>query len=125
MITRRRLSTLFAGALGAGALGACNKRRLPPGHISLWFSYGGRNRKVLLELVEQFHREQDRVRVVPTFQGDYFEGLTKLRTGLFVDAAPTVTHVIGEALPYLAEAGVLEPLHDLGEDVVDDRSDAL
>jgi sn-glycerol 3-phosphate transport system substrate-binding protein len=125
MLTRRQLGTATCGALAAGLLGSCDKRRLPPGHISLWFSYGGRNRKVLLDLVAQFHREQRAVRVVPTFQGDYFEGLTKLRTGLFIDAAPTLTHVIGEALPYLAEAGVLEPLDDLGAEVISDLVPAL
>jgi sn-glycerol 3-phosphate transport system substrate-binding protein len=125
MLTRRTLSGLFAGALGAAAAGGCKPERLPPGHISLWFSYGGRNRKVLLELVKQFHREQHAVRVLPTFQGDYFEGLTKLRTGLFIEQAPTVTHVIGEALPYLAEAQVLEPLEDVGSEVLDDLVPAL
>jgi sn-glycerol 3-phosphate transport system substrate-binding protein len=118
---RRQILTAAAALVAAG----CGRRRPPPGHISLWFSYGGNNRKVLLALVERFHRAQTAVRVVPTFQGDYFEGLVKLRTGLFVGSVPTVTHVVGEVLPYLAEAGVLAPLEGVGADVLADLDPAL
>jgi sn-glycerol 3-phosphate transport system substrate-binding protein len=44
------------------------------------------------------------------FQGDYFEGLAKLRTALAAGAAPPLSHVVGEVVPYLAASGVLEPL---------------
>jgi sn-glycerol 3-phosphate transport system substrate-binding protein len=107
----RRRELLAALASG---LAGCGRREPRRGEISLWFTYGGNNRKVLLSLVERFHREQSAVRVHATFQGDYFEGLTKLRTGMFVGSTPTVSHVVGEVVPYLAEAGVLEPLDDVG-----------
>src|SRR5690606_6844607 len=68
-------------------------------------------------------REQSAVRVHATFQGDYFEGLTKLRTGMFVGSTPTLSHVVGEVVPYLAEAGALEPLDDIG--ALDDLDPAL
>ncbi len=110
-------------ALGLAAAG-CSRPR-GPGDITLWFSYGGNNRKVLLSLIEQFHREQSAVRVHATFQGDYFEGLIKLRTGIFVGSTPTVTHVVGEVVPYLAEADVLEPLDGIGRAVKDDLVPAL
>jgi sn-glycerol 3-phosphate transport system substrate-binding protein len=76
----------------------------------LWFSYGGKNREVLLELVARFNESQARVLVRPTYQGDYFEALAKVRTALAAGVAPALTHVVGEVVPYLAEAGVLEPL---------------
>src|SRR5262249_49871858 len=41
-----------------------------------------------------------------------FEALAKLRTAIAAGAAPTFSHVVGEVLPYLARAGVLEPLDD-------------
>jgi sn-glycerol 3-phosphate transport system substrate-binding protein len=88
--------------------------------VDLWFSYGGNNRKVLLELCDAFHRAQSEVRVRPIFQGDYFEGLVKLRTGLFVGSVPTITHVVGEVIPYLYDAHVLEPLDGIGQEVIDD-----
>lgn len=78
--------------------------------VSLWFAYGGKNREELLALVDLWNASQGDARVVPTYQGDYFESLAKLRTAMAARAAPALTHVIGEVLPYLAEAGVLEPL---------------
>jgi sn-glycerol 3-phosphate transport system substrate-binding protein len=107
------------------ALSACAPRRPPAGEITLWFSYGGKNRQVLLELVDAFHREQAAVRVTPVFQGDYFEGLVKLRTGLFVGSYPTLSHVVGEVLPYLEEAGSLGPLDGVGAEVTGDLVPAL
>ncbi|MCA9625547.1 MAG: twin-arginine translocation signal domain-containing protein, partial [Myxococcales bacterium] len=102
--SRRRF---LAGLAAAFAAAGCGRRPPEPGTIRLWFTYGGNNRKVLLGLVDRFHREQSAVRVEATFQGDYFEGLIKLRTGLFIDAVPTVSHVVGEVVPYLAAAGAL------------------
>jgi sn-glycerol 3-phosphate transport system substrate-binding protein len=114
-----------AVALGTLSLAAWGRASRRPGEIDLWFSYGGNNRKVLLELVDAFHRAQDEVRVRAIFQGDYYEGLVKLRTGLFVGSIPTVTHVVGEVLPYLAQADVLEPLDAIGEEVTADLVPAL
>lgn len=96
----------------AVAAQACGPARRRDGRVeaSLWFSYGGKNREVLVELVAKFNAAQSRYWVTPTYQGDYFEALAKLRTSIAAKAAPTFTHVVGEVLPYLAEAGVLEPL---------------
>ncbi|MFT3773379.1 MAG: extracellular solute-binding protein [Minicystis sp.] len=111
----RALAGSFAAALAAGP-SACAPRA-EDGRVtaSLWFAYGGKNREVLLSLIEQFHASQDRFRIHATYQGDYFEALAKLRTAIAARAAPTLTHVIGEVLPYLAEAGVLEPLDSFGD----------
>lgn len=111
---RRRTLLGLAGAALAGCRSSRNEAAVP-----LWYTYGGRNRKVLLELVERFEQEHPGTRLAPTFQGDYFEGLVKLRTGLFVGSVPAITHVVGEVIPYLARAGALLPL-DLDDDVVAD-----
>ena len=78
--------------------------------VTLWFAYGGKNRAELLALVDLFNASQRDVRVVATYQGEYFEALAKLRTALAARAAPALTHVVGEVVPYLAEAGVLVAL---------------
>lgn len=101
----------FGAGVGALLLG-CDDRRIPPGRsgASLWFTYGGRNRQVLEKLVDAFNAAQSEHFVHAVFQGDYFEGLAKLRTAAAARAGPSLSHVIGEVVPYLAEAGVLEPL---------------
>jgi sn-glycerol 3-phosphate transport system substrate-binding protein len=106
----RALAAGLAAALAGSGPGCA--RRAPDGRIaaSLWFAYGGKNREVLLSLVDRFHAEQGRYRIDAVYQGDYFEALAKLRTALAARAAPALTHVVGEVVPYLAEAGVLEPL---------------
>ncbi len=78
--------------------------------VRLWFTLGGRNREVLLEIVRRFHASQDDVRVEPVYQGDYFESLAKLRTAIAAKSAPGLSHVVAEVVPYLARAGALEKL---------------
>jgi sn-glycerol 3-phosphate transport system substrate-binding protein len=114
---QRRAFLLSTAALSAGVGGGiagCAESDAPPGRIVVpfWFTYGGRNRATLSTLVARFNRAQHDVWVRAIFQGDYFEGLAKLRTALAAGAAPPLSHVVGEVVPYLAEAGVLEPLDD-------------
>ncbi len=87
----------------------------PSTGVSLWYSYGGKNREALLALVARFNAEHPEHALTPVYQGDYFELLAKLRTALHAGAGPAVTHVIAEVLPYLAEAGVLESLDEQPE----------
>lgn len=112
----RRAFLASAAAVSGGALG-CATEQAPPGRVLVpfWFMYGGRNRATLETLVGRFNRSQSDVWVRPVFQGDYFEGLAKLRTALAAGAAPPLSHVVGEVVPYLAEAGTLEPLDDYPE----------
>lgn len=115
-LPRRAALRALAAALASAGSSACAPRVVDGRTTaSLWFAYGGKNREVLLSLVEQFHAEQGRYRIHATYQGDYFEALAKVRTAIAARAAPTLTHVIGEVLPYLAEAGVLEPLDSFAE----------
>ncbi|MBX3189068.1 MAG: ABC transporter substrate-binding protein [Labilithrix sp.] len=106
---RRR--DLLAGA-AALALGCKRSTRDDRGRVRLrlWYSLGGRNREVLLEIVRRFHASQDDVRVEAVYQGDYFESLAKLRTAIAAKAAPALSHVVAEVVPYLARAETLEAL---------------
>jgi sn-glycerol 3-phosphate transport system substrate-binding protein len=114
---QRRAFLLNAAAISGGALSFGCAERAPAGRVVVpfWFMYGGRNRATLEALVRRFNAQQSDVWVRPVFQGDYFEGLAKLRTALAAGAAPPLSHVVGEVVPYLAEAGVLEPLDDYPE----------
>jgi sn-glycerol 3-phosphate transport system substrate-binding protein len=80
--------------------------------VTFWYAYGDLVRKVLLDLVARYNASQNRVVVKAVHQGDYFEALAKLRTAIAAGAAPTLSHVVLEVVPYLARAGVLEPLDD-------------
>ena len=120
--TRRDALRLMAGGLaaalsGAGGPGCATVASDGRVEASLWFAYGGKNREVLLGLVDAFHQAQARYRIQAVYQGDYFEALAKLRTAMAAKAVPALTHVVGEVLPYLAEAGVLEPLDRLAAGV--------
>jgi sn-glycerol 3-phosphate transport system substrate-binding protein len=116
-VNRRRFLGACVGALAAAGCRRATHRgidrtRREDGRLvcDLWFSYGGNNREVLLDLVDRFNRSQRDIRVRATYQGDYWEALAKLRTAIAAGVAPAFSHVIGEVLPYLTRAGVLEPL---------------
>lgn len=108
-VSRRTWLGATAAAL---AQASCDWQRGASGRPSaaLWFTYGGKNREVLERLVTKFNRSQAAHHIQPVFQGDYYEGLAKLRTAIFARAAPALSHVVGEVIPYLARAGALEPL---------------
>lgn len=114
-LSRRRLLQGVAATSASGLLGSltgCDRRSIPKDRqlSELWFSYGGKNRQVLEALVKRFNQEQSKIWVRAIFQGDYFENLAKLRTAAAAKAVPAMSHVVGEVIPYLAAANVLEPL---------------
>ena len=112
LIGRRDLGRYALGGTLAATIGCSRLPEEARGRVVVpfWFAYGGKNREVLLDLVRRFHAEQKDVWIDAVFQGDYFEALAKVRTAIAAGAAPPLTHVVGEVVPYLAEAGVLEPL---------------
>ncbi len=100
------LGSLPFGLVGCPASDGARDRQ----RATFWYAYGGKNREVLERLLGRFHRESTSSFIDATFQGDYFEALAKLRTAIAARAAPAMSHVVAEVVPYLAEAGVLEPL---------------
>jgi sn-glycerol 3-phosphate transport system substrate-binding protein len=110
---RRRFLRLAAAASAVALSTGCRRSlRDDRGRVRLrlWYTLGGRNREVLLEIIRRFHASQDDVRVEAVYQGDYFESLAKLRTAIAARAAPALSHVVAEVVPYLARAGAVEPL---------------
>jgi sn-glycerol 3-phosphate transport system substrate-binding protein len=108
-LSRRAFCTAALVALGPMGQ-ACGSRRLERTGATLWYSYGGRNRETLEKLVRRYNASERRYLVRSVFQGDYYEGLAKLRLALAAHAAPSLSHVIAEVIPYLDGAGVLEHL---------------
>ena len=111
-----RRAAIAGTAVAAFASGGCTRStRDAAGRLKvrLWYSLGGRNREVLLEIVKRFHASQDEIHVEAVYQGDYFESLAKLRTAIAARSAPALSHVVAEVVPYLARARTLEPLDAL------------
>jgi sn-glycerol 3-phosphate transport system substrate-binding protein len=108
--SRRSIVLASASLAGIAACRSWERESASRTRAALWYSYGGKNREVLERLVARFHREQSSTFIDATFQGDYYEALAKLRTSIAARAAPALSHVVAEVVPYLAEAGVLEPL---------------
>ena len=115
MIARRDLLRACASsvALAPLALPACAQRSRPEHRegrlvVTFWYAYGDLVRRVMLDLVARYNASQSRVFVEAVHQGDYYECLAKLRTALAAGAAPSLSHVVCEIIPYLARAGVLE-----------------
>jgi len=112
--SRRDLLGACAASFLAPPLGCRSSAR--PVHeggrvvVTFWYAFGDLVRKVLVDAVARFNQSQSRVLVKAVHQGDYFEALAKLRTAIAAGAAPTLSHVVLEVLPYLARARVLEPL---------------
>jgi sn-glycerol 3-phosphate transport system substrate-binding protein len=110
-LTRRDTLRAFAGL----AMTGCGRRLTHEDGrvvVHFWYAFGDSVRKTLLDLVARYNASQHRFVVKPVFQGDYFESLAKLRTALAAGRAPGLAHVVAEIVPYLANAGVLEPLDD-------------
>jgi len=113
VLSRRALLKGAGAAAVAGAGAGCSRSlRDERGRVRLrfWYTLGGRNREVLNEIIKRFHASQDEVKVEAIYQGDYFESLAKLRTAIAAKAAPALSHVVAEVVPYLVRAGTLEPL---------------
>jgi sn-glycerol 3-phosphate transport system substrate-binding protein len=109
-LLRASLASLASLAAGGGCRSSAPVREDGRIVVSFWYAYGDLVRKVLLDLVARFNASQSRILVKAVHQGDYFESLAKLRTAIAAHAAPALSHVVLEVLPYLARAGVLEPL---------------
>jgi sn-glycerol 3-phosphate transport system substrate-binding protein len=108
--TSRRAFALGALASSVAACRRSVRDRQGRVRLRLWYSLGGKNRDVLYEVVRRFEAGNPDVVVEPVYQGDYFEGLAKLRTAIAARAAPALGHVVAEVIPYLVRAGTLEPL---------------
>src|SRR5262245_25241578 len=105
---RRALALLaIAGLVAAAAPAGAQEQRVV---AQFWYSFGGKNREVTEAHIKKFNESQSKYRIEGAFQGDYFQALAKIRAAAATKTAPAVFHVIGEAIPQLAAAGLFEPL---------------
>jgi sn-glycerol 3-phosphate transport system substrate-binding protein len=101
------MALLLTAALLAGVAPASAQQ---PIVAQFWYSFGGKNREVTEAHIKRFNESQSKYRIEGTFQGDYFQALAKIRAAAATKTAPAVFHVIGEAIPQLAQSGLFENL---------------
>jgi sn-glycerol 3-phosphate transport system substrate-binding protein len=73
-----------------------------------WYAFGGKNREVTEAHIKRFNESQSKYRIEGAFQGDYFQAIAKIRAAAVTKTAPPIFHVVGEFLPNLWQAGLLE-----------------
>ena len=73
-----------------------------------WYAFGGKNREVTEAHIKKFNESQTKYRIEGAFQGDYFQAIAKIRAASITKTAPPIFHVVGEFLPNLWQAGLLE-----------------
>ncbi|MGH7331150.1 MAG: ABC transporter substrate-binding protein [Candidatus Rokuibacteriota bacterium] len=73
-----------------------------------WYAFGGKNREVTEAHIKKFNESQSKYRIEGAFQGDYFQAIAKIRAASITKTAPPIFHVVGEFLPNLWQAGLLE-----------------
>ena len=107
------LRSLIALVLGASlAAGVCPAWAADPIVAQFWYSFGGKNREVTEAHIKKFNESQSKYKIEGTFQGDYFQALAKIRAASVTKTAPAAFHVVGEALPNLWQAGMLESMEE-------------
>ena len=84
----------------------------PTGVIKLefWHAMGGRNGKVLEEMVARFNREHPGIQVEATFQGKYSEIAEKIWTAIQAGAVPPPDVAQIGGAPLFGETGALVPI---------------
>ncbi|MEG0852458.1 MAG: ABC transporter substrate-binding protein [Angelakisella sp.] len=79
--------------------------------VQFWHSMGGKNGEILLSVVEAYNKSQDKIEVVPTYQGGYYDSIAKAQTAISAGNSPDILQSGSGQVDILAkEEGVLEDL---------------
>jgi sn-glycerol 3-phosphate transport system substrate-binding protein len=105
MMRRVAAAVLMATLWGAGPASAQS-----PIVAQFWYAFGGKNREVTEAHIKKFNESQSKYRIEGAFQGDYFQAIAKIRAASITKTAPPIFHVVGEFLPNLWQAGLLESM---------------
>lgn len=79
--------------------------------VNFWHSMGGDNEKLLQSVVDAYNASQDKVEVVPEYQGNYYDSIAKVQTAIGAGNGPDILQTGSGQISILAkEDGVLENL---------------
>src|SRR5687767_4673966 len=104
---RRILTALLTLALLGSAVPASAQQ---PITAQFWYAFGGKNREVTEAHIKKFNESQSKYKIEGAFQGDYFQAMAKIRAASITKTAPPIFHAVGEILPQLWQAGLLESM---------------
>lgn len=99
---------LIAAGMLAVFLSTATAAAAEPIVAQFWYAFGGKNREVTEAHIKRFNESQSKYRIEGAFQGDYFQAIAKIRAASVTKTAPPIFHVVGEFLPNLWQAGLLE-----------------
>jgi len=100
----------MAGTMVAVLLCWAGPAAAQPIVAQFWYSFGGKNREVTEAHIKKFNESQSKYKIEGAFQGDYFQAMAKIRAASVTKTAPPIFHAVGEILPNLWQAGLLESL---------------
>jgi sn-glycerol 3-phosphate transport system substrate-binding protein len=105
------MKRFFAVLLTIALLGsAVPASAQPPITAQFWYAFGGKNREVTEAHIKKFNESQSKYKIEGAFQGDYFQAMAKIRAASITKTAPPIFHAVGEILPQLWQAGLLESM---------------
>ena len=79
--------------------------------VNFWHSMGGDNEKILQSVVDTYNASQDKIEVVPGYQGNYYDSIAKVQTAIGAGNGPDILQTGSGQISILAkEDGVLENL---------------
>ena len=79
--------------------------------VNFWHSMGGDNEKILQSGVDTYNASQDKIEVVPEYQGNYYDSIAKVQTAIGAGNGPDILQTGSGQISILAkEDGVLENL---------------
>ena len=81
--------------------------------VEFWHSMNNINGEVLQELVDRFNADNaDMIRIMPVFQGNYDDTISKLKASVQASATPALIQIYEIGTQFMADSGLTIPMGD-------------
>ena len=71
--------------------------------VNFWHSMGGDNEKILQSVVDTYNASQDKIEVVPEYQGNYYDSIAKVQTAIGAGNGPDILQTGSGQISILAK----------------------
>ena len=68
--------------------------------VNFWHSMGGDNEKILQSVVDTYNASQDKIEVVPEYQGNYYDSIAKVQTAIGAGNGPDICRPVPDRFPF-------------------------